>query len=68
MTRREEITNAAFFYAKKNKNNPSPYLDFIEAVEWADRTMVEKLSNYLQDNHPIFYERFGEEIRKAMEE
>lgn len=68
MTRKEQITNAALFYANKNKNNPTPYLDFIEAVEWGDRTMIEKLSNYLQDNHPTFYECFGEEICKAMEE
>lgn len=68
MTRKEQITDAAFFYANKNKKDPIPYLDFIEAVEWADRTMIEKLSNYLQDNHPTFYESFGDEIRKVMEE
>lgn len=49
MTRKEQITDAVMYFAKKNKNNPSPYLDFVEAVEWADRTMIERLRNKLQE-------------------
>lgn len=48
MERKEEIMNAALFFAKKNKNNPSPYLDFVEAAEWADRTMELRVRNYLE--------------------
>ena len=48
MTRKEQITDAAFFYANKNKKEPCPYLDFIEAVEWADRTMIEKACEKLE--------------------
>ena len=47
MTRKEQIMNAAMFYSKKNKIEPIPYLDFIEAAEWADRTMIEKACNIL---------------------
>ena len=47
MTRKEQIMNAAEFYSKKNKIEPIPYLDFIEAAEWADRTMNEKVRNML---------------------
>ena len=47
MTRKEQIRDAAEFYSKKNKKVPIPYLDFIEAAEWADRTMIEKVNNML---------------------
>ena len=47
MTRKEQIMNAAEFYSKKNSIEPIPYLDFIEAAEWADRTMNEKVRNML---------------------
>lgn len=36
------------FFAKKNKNNPNPYLDFVEAAEWADRTMIDKACEWLK--------------------
>ena len=50
MTRKEQIRDAAEFYSKKNKIVPIPYLDFIEAAEWADRTMIEKIYLWLEDN------------------
>lgn len=50
MTRKEQIMDAAMFYAKKNEKVPMPYLDFIEAAEWADRTMIEKMYLWLEDN------------------
>ena len=49
MTRKEEIMDAAMYFAKKNKNNPNPYLDFVEAAEWADKTIIERLRNKLQE-------------------
>ena len=48
MTRKEQIMDAAMFFAKKNKNNPSPYLDFVEAAEWADRTMIDKACEWME--------------------
>ena len=48
MERKEEIMNAALCFAKKNKNNPSPYFDFVEAAEWADRTMELRVRDYLE--------------------
>lgn len=48
MERKEEIMGAALFFARKNKNNPSPYLDFVEAAEWADRTMELRVRDYLE--------------------
>lgn len=39
-----------------------------EAIKWADKTMLERMLKYLKVEHPTFFEHFGEEIRKAMEE
>lgn len=50
MTRKAQIMDAAMFYAKKNENTPILYLDFVEAAEWADRTMIEKMYLWLEDN------------------
>jgi hypothetical protein len=38
------------FFAKKNKNNPIPYLDYVEAAEWADRTMLARICEWLEDH------------------
>ena len=70
MTRKEEIMDAAMYFAKKNKNNPNPYLDFVEAVEWADRTIIERLCNKLQEcvydsyfeMHEDYIENFCKEL------
>ena len=50
MTRKEEIMNAAIYFASKNKNNPNSYLDFVQAAEWADKTLIDRLRNELQNN------------------
>lgn len=82
MTRKEQIMDAAMFFAKKNENIPIPYLDFVEAAEWADRTMVEKMCKWLEtinfekdyidraDYGGCFFkeEYFINDFRKAMEE
>lgn len=41
---------------------------FAKAAEWADKTMLERILKYLEVEHPTFFDHFGEEIRKAMEE
>lgn len=65
MTRKEQIMDAAMFYAKKNEKVPMPYLDFIEAAEWADRTMLDKISEYLRGKLPA---KEIEKLCKVMEE
>lgn len=73
MTRKEQIADAAMFFAKKNKNNPSPYLDFVEAAEWADRTIIDKACEWMElrlvgtIGSEDAYE-FLTKFRKAMEE
>jgi hypothetical protein len=83
MKRKEEIMGAALFFARKNKNNPSPYLDFVEAAEWADRTMIHKACEWFEcidfkgdyftidsDDGCTFFniDKFIEDFSKAMEE
>ena len=53
------------YYAKKNEKVPLPYLDFIEAAEWADRTMLLKISEYLRGKLPV---KEINKLCKAMEE
>ena len=65
MTRKEQIRDAAEFYSKKNKKEPIPFLDFIEAAEWADRTMLFKISEYLEDK---LSDEEIDKLCKAMEE
>lgn len=65
MTRKEQIMDAAMYYAKKNEKVPSPYLDFIEAAKWADRTMLLKISEYLRGKLPV---KEINKLCKAMEE
>lgn len=72
MTRKEQIMDAAMFYAKKNENAPIPYLDFVEAAEWTDRTMIEKACEWLIQQEEmigiLFENDFIERFEKAMEE
>lgn len=49
MTRNEQIKQAAEFYAKKSiRDKGIAYLEFIEAAEWADATLIEKMCNCLR--------------------
>lgn len=72
MTRKEQIRDAAMYFAKKNEKVPFPYLDFIEAAEWADRTMIERACEWLMQQEEMvgisFEDDFIERFRKAMEE
>ena len=71
MTRREEIISEA----KKHEYDWGVDVDrfdvpdiFAEGAKWADKTMLERILNYHKAIHPTFFEHFGEELRKAMEE
>jgi hypothetical protein len=49
MTRVEQIKQAAEYYAKKSiRDKGIAYLEFIEAVEWSDATLIEKMCNCLR--------------------
>ena len=65
MTRREEIKQKAL---SKYPQGTNRYNKFIEGAKWADKTMLERILGYHKSVHPTFFEHFGEEIRKALEE
>jgi hypothetical protein len=49
MTRDEQVKQAAKSYANKSiRDKGIAYLEFIEAVEWADATLIEKMCNCLR--------------------
>lgn len=49
MTRTEQVKQAAKSYANKSiRDKGITYLEFIEAVEWADATLIEKVCNWLR--------------------
>ena len=83
MNRKEQIDKAALEYANKSiRDKGIAYLEFIEAVEWADRTMVSKARDWLQridfeveyfttdsDGYTFFNaDKFIEDFCKVMEE
>lgn len=50
MNRQEQIQKAALEYVNKSiQDKGTAYLEFIEAVEWADETMIEKACKWLLD-------------------
>lgn len=85
MTRREEIEKAAFNYINSDavsaENMQLAFGDFVNGAEWADKTMIEKACEWL-DQNVVKYEsgtRMGyipfsfiedmiNDFRKAMEE
>lgn len=49
MTRNEQIRQAAKSYANKSiRDKGIAYLEFIEAAEWADATLIERMCNCLR--------------------
>jgi hypothetical protein len=49
MTRAEQVKQAAKSYANKSiRDKGIAYLEFIEAAEWADATLIEKMCNCLR--------------------
>ena len=50
MSRQEQVQKAAISYANKSiRDKGTAYLEFIEAVEWGDATLIEKACNWLRD-------------------
>ena len=48
MTRQEQIDKAAQEYAQKSiRDKGISYLEFVEACRWADRSMIEKVRQWL---------------------
>lgn len=70
MTRAEEIDNEAYRVAlhRDESLQEIQFIYFEKGAEWSDRTMLERMLRYLEVEHPTFFEHFGEEICKAMEE
>ena len=83
MNRKELIDKAALEYANKSiRDKGIAYLEFIETVEWADRSMICKARDCLQnvdfevdyvttdsDGYTFFNaDKFIEEFCKAMED
>lgn len=74
MTRDEQVKQAAKSYANKSiRDKGIAYLEFIETVEWADATLIEKACEYLESSlkHDLGYygaADFVNTFRKAMEE
>lgn len=71
MTRREEIEHA-WFIKEVQSNHRYDEKTFREAVEWADKTMIEKATQWLFENvydylNPEDQERV-ESFRKYLEE
>ena len=60
-----KIKRTMAFISTKNDGDK---LLIADAIEWADKTMLERMLNYLESEHPTWYEHFGEELRKAMED
>lgn len=83
MTRKEQVDKAALEYADKSiRDKGIAYLEFKEAVEWADRTMICKARDLFQcidfeveyftidsDGYTFFdADKFIEDFCKKMEE
>ena len=70
MTRREQRQKAALEYANKSiQDKGIAYLEFIEAAEWADRTMIEKACEWLlEGGYFVNNTETIADFRKAMEE
>lgn len=67
MTRREEIKQKAL---SKYPQGTNRYNKFIEGAKWADKTMIEKATQWLFEN-VFYYPDESHEVelfRKAMEE
>ena len=76
MTRREEIEQAAFNYinidAVSPENMQFAFGDFINAAQWADKTMIEKCLYWLTTKSPFIdnkdIDKAVVEFKKYLEE
>lgn len=63
------IETSAENYAKHNYNKATDsYVVSKESFEEGADYMLERVLDYLKFESPTFFDHFGEEIRKAMEE
>lgn len=70
MTRNEQVKQAAISYANKSiRDKGIAYLEFIEAVEWADATLIEKACRWLlEGGYFVNNTETIDDFRRAMEE
>lgn len=52
----------------RGSGNHISSMDIKESFEEGADYMLERALKYLETEHPTFFDHFGEEIRKAMEE
>ena len=52
----------------KGSDNHISSMDIKQSFEGGADYMLERVLKYLEVEHPTFFDHFGEEIRKAMEE
>jgi hypothetical protein len=65
MTRDEQVKQAAKSHANKSiRDKGIAYLEFIEAVEWADATLIEKACNWLRGQ--VYQEYPGGPLEKLI--
>lgn len=65
MIRDEQVKQAAKSYANKSiRDKGIAYLEFIEAVEWADATLIEKACNWLRDQ--VYQEYPGGSLKRLI--
>lgn len=65
MNRQEQVQKAAKSYANKSiRDKGIAYLEFIEAVEWGDATLIEKASNWLRDQ--VYQEYPGGPLKRLI--
>lgn len=65
MNRQEQIQKAAKSYANKSiRDKGIAYLEFIEAVEWGDATLIEKASNWLRNQ--VYQEYPGGPLKRLI--
>ena len=65
MTRDEQVKQAAKSYANKSiRDKGIAYLEFIEAVEWADATFTERACNWLRDQ--VYQEYPGGPLKRLI--
>lgn len=67
MNRQEQIQKAAKSYANKSiRDKGIAYLEFIEAVEWGDATLIEKVCNWLKSKISIDWNKLKKAIITAI--
>lgn len=75
MTHKEEIGNAAQEYAEEHPMHHSTKSSFVAGAKWADKTMLEKVIEWLDNNlccyigaqnFSIEHDRLNKDLRKDM--